>query len=1137
MPYSVLNPPISNEQVKLRFKEPYASRGLNRKMSVNTCHGIYRGFLLEASPTANRTVLVKRDPEFLDHSLVYQTLEDNTDSPPGKVPGYSLTIWSDEPEFAINLSDPSLVGQTVVLTVYAQYTVGGTTTAEFRVYTAAEWDDPDPEINPERAEVAVLGTINVPTLAQPIPASGVSYEKRSFAWTTKAKGANDWSPVIRNEGFEWSHTGQSYRHAVADWEIISQGGGTISASETGARTGKKCLEYTYSGGFGGWQVAQFIGAPVEAGRLFRVQVYVQQVLAPVGLWGSLAIYWGDKDGNDLLPSSVSLFAAGTDASYRLVESTQVIPVGACTLKRVELSAVNQLWSGTGAAVRFDGVQVYIERLSAYDSRQMDNARIRPQIVDGLIFVDSAAATPGSNAALFRYSASQNKLYLERKDGGAVGLPSFDVGEVTFTDIEAQNGTFSGQVAVIGQVTSGNNIVADGYVWGKASAGDGAHGLRLGIVEGSPNLALIHVRMEDTGTSIMNVHAYRYGLDIPFSRNREDGEDMVARLWGGNGAPNSNSTFTLYQGNHAGGAERIRLVASDAGGYIEPRGGTPLFLGSVAGDDIRVAGTLTVPVGAGEVTIGTPVTASAGMRIGQSMAQGDELLALNGASYAFHRYRVGGTNYGYMGFIGGANPDGLYLRNDRTSGFFFSTAATSGTLLEVKNGSAGVALTLDASGNVIMNDRLLALGASNVVHCLQLVDGSAQLRLKRTNSAIGYADLGADNTGFHIWPTGYSGGEKLRITLSGINVYGDVTLDGGIVAGGDVTASNIVLTGTTIERAGPANSLSIGTTVSTNAIYLGRSGVETNISGTFEVLEFAQFNGGVWLGSDVNDAIQCNGTLTLAPAVGGDFIVNRAQSTFAGEVQVDGLLDAKGNVDLGDSSTDTVSVVGRVDTNILANSNGLNLGELTGNRWNLYGNTISVANSVSAYTDGLNIGSSGGNRFNVYANVVDAETYFYSASCPAINSGTKLHQLHSSNMVKAWAKFLVGRGSGGYPDIYLWDGFHVNSVNTTGDSRFVTVVLSASFPLITCTDPNGTGDRCAYYIGVTVQGPQDSTNFNSTTTGTTVERIWQPMVCDVGPGTFTVGLVNPSTGAWIGLTGEFAPCYMFYVEVLGRDTND
>ena len=69
--------------VKMRWKEQYASEGLNRKFAGIITPGIYRGFTIGADG-ADLSVVIDPDPTTNDHSAVYESSD-----------GFSVTVRDD----------------------------------------------------------------------------------------------------------------------------------------------------------------------------------------------------------------------------------------------------------------------------------------------------------------------------------------------------------------------------------------------------------------------------------------------------------------------------------------------------------------------------------------------------------------------------------------------------------------------------------------------------------------------------------------------------------------------------------------------------------------------------------------------------------------------------------------------------------------------------------------------------------------------------------------------------------------------------------------------------------------------------------------------------------------------------------
>src|SRR5574338_1521564 len=110
MPYTFPSPTVSTSNIKMRWREPYVTSGLNKKLVGVLPAGIYRGLKLSTSGS-NNTVTAIPDSTYQDHVAFYNTAD-----------GFSLTYRdSTNTTYSFALTDASLLSQTVVITMFLDY--------------------------------------------------------------------------------------------------------------------------------------------------------------------------------------------------------------------------------------------------------------------------------------------------------------------------------------------------------------------------------------------------------------------------------------------------------------------------------------------------------------------------------------------------------------------------------------------------------------------------------------------------------------------------------------------------------------------------------------------------------------------------------------------------------------------------------------------------------------------------------------------------------------------------------------------------------------------------------------------------------------------------------------------------------
>jgi len=178
---STLLATFADSEVKVKFKEPFLTEGMNRTGAAAMSPGIYRGFKLIANVT-NNLLTVEDDPDTGDHVLVFETDD-----------GYSIHIRKTG-DFTIDFTGLS-VSTTYIIAVYATYGLNQTTAAYIRAYTQAEYD-----AAPEKDQLVIFGTGTTPgSLPGTITPA---LDQRTLAWHKIAPGERSWSRVVESGGFE-----------------------------------------------------------------------------------------------------------------------------------------------------------------------------------------------------------------------------------------------------------------------------------------------------------------------------------------------------------------------------------------------------------------------------------------------------------------------------------------------------------------------------------------------------------------------------------------------------------------------------------------------------------------------------------------------------------------------------------------------------------------------------------------------------------------------------------------------------------------------------------------------------------------------------------------------------------------------
>jgi hypothetical protein len=166
----------------LRYRHPFVTEGLNKKV-VGMPSGILQGGKLTAA-VGNQSVVVNTDP---DTGLSVYNYERRSS------PLSAVTVI-EEADRTIDLSVQA--GTTVYVCLYVEYTVTTTTLVQFRTYTESELFGASPVT--EAGDVVILGKVNVPATAVPIPDEDVVGDHRTDAWQRRSVGSRDWRQIFRN---------------------------------------------------------------------------------------------------------------------------------------------------------------------------------------------------------------------------------------------------------------------------------------------------------------------------------------------------------------------------------------------------------------------------------------------------------------------------------------------------------------------------------------------------------------------------------------------------------------------------------------------------------------------------------------------------------------------------------------------------------------------------------------------------------------------------------------------------------------------------------------------------------------------------------------------------------------------------
>jgi hypothetical protein len=387
---------ISSSATKVRWKEPYASEGLNRKVAVVIPAGVYRGLILGVS-TSNLSVDLSPDASAGDHVAVQESST-----------GFSMT-YVDDTSGTITLPLTGfLANDVVVICLVVNYSSGSSTTAEFRGYELSEFEALTADV---RDSFVVLGTVLRPA-AGIIPAGNITHDRRHLPFLQRTSEATPWNPLLRNGGFELGQTNGTYRYASPFWKTSSSNANfTIRPVTTEARSGSKSLEMTTSvAGVVTATIQQDLWIPVTPGRFAMGRLYKKAIQAAgVSPTGRMRFLFGDMDGTNDVQEDLLFDISGIDTAFE--ESTGIIevPSTARVLKAIQI-IITGTYAGVGPCIRLDDVQAWLQ-VDAGNWLDVRDARVA-EAAAGDMFI-GAQNSFGNNSAKLSFDGTA--LSIERRD--------------------------------------------------------------------------------------------------------------------------------------------------------------------------------------------------------------------------------------------------------------------------------------------------------------------------------------------------------------------------------------------------------------------------------------------------------------------------------------------------------------------------------------------------------------------------------------------------------------------------------------------------------------------------------------------------------------------------------------------------
>lgn len=448
---------FDDAEVRMRFREPYVTEGLNQKMAINTASGVYRGFKLATNASAN-TVTITADPDSEDNHAVFRTSTN-----------FAVSI-SKLGSFNVSLAS-LVVGfpRTLAICLFADYTVGQPTVAYVRAYEIAPTDEFTVDANFEN--LVVLGTVVLPAGGGVISAGSITPSLRRSAWEGRATEAFAWSPLIRNSGFEWGADGATVDRSAAYWrKSVTTGTGTISTEAGIGRNGTAGQQFDVTAGTVANSLRQYLNIPVVPGQLYRVSCWKKCTDIPTAGSYVVQLQFGNQSGVATAPVTFPISVSATNAAFVEISEIREVAVGDVQL----LSAAIVGTGLTGVSqLQIDDFQVWLAPPSTAKS---DESQLKSGMGDlagtSLMLVDPATQSGAgltSEAALLDYDNAADKVTLTGR--GATPAPSLEV-----PSVNVLGAATAGSVAATGSIAaataniSGTATAATGVTTGATTLG-------------------------------------------------------------------------------------------------------------------------------------------------------------------------------------------------------------------------------------------------------------------------------------------------------------------------------------------------------------------------------------------------------------------------------------------------------------------------------------------------------------------------------------------------------------------------------------------------------------------------------------------------------------------------------------------
>jgi hypothetical protein len=396
---------VGVERVKMRWKEPYVTEGLNRKFHGVIPPGIVRAGLLESNANGLEVKIVA-DSKFGD--VIASYVDDD---------GIQTTIDFGVGNVIVDMSGAA--GSTVYLCLYVDYTAGSSTIVEWRSYSESELFGASPVS--EAGNLVIFGKVQVPGVG-PIPDANVTQDSRTYAWASASSGLQNWRSLVKNGDFEQKFS----------WYSVIEATHAPLTLSSSAYEGDYSVDVTGDGaGVASVYLNQVLAEEVKPGDLLLVTAVVSDDSWDSGGYDNvIEIVFYDKSGSIISPFTHALDLLTGSSSWKKLSAIVEVPAGAVYAQMVTVR-FNQSATNTGT-LKIDSLRVYHQ------------------------VADSDSVAPGHDSAIGRLWASRLTLLarpvsdnadrqvmiMEGKSGGGarvqydgVSSKSIEVGDNTYFQLE------------------------------------------------------------------------------------------------------------------------------------------------------------------------------------------------------------------------------------------------------------------------------------------------------------------------------------------------------------------------------------------------------------------------------------------------------------------------------------------------------------------------------------------------------------------------------------------------------------------------------------------------------------------------------------------------------------------------------